>query len=91
MSRQLVAQGPADPRFQNAFADATGIFATNDVKYHVNKRRALRWAAEHEVVARYGHLECFLETDGLKVVIVEPLSLKECSLDMKVAKWTPHS
>ena len=91
VSRQLVAQGPADPRFQNAFADATGIFATNDVKYHVNKRRALRWAAEHEVVARYGHLECFLETDGLKVVIVEPLSLKECSLDMKVAKWTPHS
>ena len=36
-----------------------------------------------------GHLECFLQTDGLKVAIVEPLSLKEFSLDMKVAKWTP--
>ncbi|CAK9098247.1 unnamed protein product [Durusdinium trenchii] len=51
VSRQLVAHGPADPRFQEAFANATAIFATNDVKFHVNKRRALCWAAAHKVVA----------------------------------------
>jgi hypothetical protein len=43
-SRILVAQGPTDKRFQAEFADAVAIFGTNDIKYHVNKLRALQWA-----------------------------------------------
>ena len=43
-SRILVAQGDADSRFQNEFSDAVAIFGTNDIKYHVNKVRALQWA-----------------------------------------------
>ncbi|CAL1133726.1 unnamed protein product, partial [Cladocopium goreaui] len=43
-SRMLVAQGDADSRFQNEFSDAVAIFGTNDIKYHVNKVRALQWA-----------------------------------------------
>ena len=43
-SRILVAQGDADTRFQNEFADAVAIFGTNDIKYHVNKLRAIQWA-----------------------------------------------
>ena len=43
-SRILVAQGDADTRFQNEFADAVAIFGTNDIKYHGNKLRAIQWA-----------------------------------------------
>ena len=43
-SRILVAQGDADSRFQNEFSDANAIFGINDIKYHVNKVRALQWA-----------------------------------------------
>ena len=43
-SRILVAQGAADTRFQKEFADAVAIFGTNDIKYHVNKLRAIQWA-----------------------------------------------
>ena len=43
-SRILVAQGDADTRFQNEFADAVAIFGTNDIRYHVNKLRAIQWA-----------------------------------------------
>ena len=55
-SRHLVACAN-DPRFYQDFAEATAIFATNDIKYHVNKRRAVRWAIEqkqmpHIAVAR---------------------------------------
>eukprot|EP00438_Fugacium_kawagutii_P033974 Skav228932 [mRNA] locus=scaffold2181:248822:258688:+ [translate_table: standard] len=46
-SRKLVAQDAADPRFSHAFRDATAIFSTNDLKYHVNKRRAMDWAHAH--------------------------------------------
>eukprot|EP00438_Fugacium_kawagutii_P000590 Skav236162 [mRNA] locus=scaffold298:50225:52879:+ [translate_table: standard] len=44
-SRRLVAENAADPRFVREFQDATAIFSTNDLKYHVNKRRAVAWAA----------------------------------------------
>ena len=55
-SRHLVACAN-DPRFYQDFAEATAIFATNDIKYHANKRRAVRWAIEqkqmpHIAVAR---------------------------------------
>ena len=55
-SRHLVACAN-DPRFYQDFAEATAIFATSDIKYHVNKRRAVRWAIEqkqmpHIAVAR---------------------------------------
>ena len=39
----------AEPRFTNAKA----IFATNAVKYHVNKLRAKAWAAEHRQPLQY--------------------------------------
>jgi len=39
-----VAQGAADTQFQKEFADAVAIFGTNDIKYHVNKLRAIQWA-----------------------------------------------
>ena len=42
-TRRLVAE-PNDPRFTERFLGAVSIFATNDVKYHVNKRRAVQWA-----------------------------------------------
>lgn len=43
-SRKLVAQDTSDPRFSHAFRDAIAMFSTNDLKYHVNKRRAMDWA-----------------------------------------------
>eukprot|EP00435_Cladocopium_sp_Y103_P052258 s774_g16.t1 len=43
-SRELVARGSADPRFHAEFANAVSIFGTNDIKYHVNKVRAVQWA-----------------------------------------------
>ena len=49
-TRQRVASDH-DPRVAAAFADAVAIFPTNDIKYHVNKLRALEWAS-----ARQRHL-----------------------------------
>ena len=39
-SKALVAMAESDPRFQTDFHEATCIFATNNVKYHVNRKRA---------------------------------------------------
>ena len=33
-----------DARCQEALENAVAIFGTNDIKYHVNKRRAMLWA-----------------------------------------------
>ena len=33
-----------DVRCQEALENAVAIFGTNDIKYHVNKRRAMLWA-----------------------------------------------
>jgi hypothetical protein len=45
-SRRRVARGPEDPRFrEKKFVDALLIVANNDVKYDINKRRALHFAA----------------------------------------------
>eukprot|EP00438_Fugacium_kawagutii_P012955 Skav231714 [mRNA] locus=scaffold1306:362022:371836:+ [translate_table: standard] len=44
-SRRLVAQDDKDPRFLGEFRDSIAIFSTNDLKYHVNKRRAVAWAS----------------------------------------------
>ena len=52
-SRILVAQGDADSRFQNEFSDAVAIFGTNDIKYHVNKVRALQWANAEDTYRIY--------------------------------------
>ena len=57
VSRELVARGSEDPRFHAEFANAVSIFGTNDIKYHVNKVRAVQWATSrgkqlHLAVAR---------------------------------------
>ena len=39
-SKALVAMAESDPRFQKEFHESTCIFATNNVKYHVNRKRA---------------------------------------------------
>ena len=85
-SNNIVRQGQHCEASSKAKLDSGHVCKVGDfVLYKVpNEERG-------ELPLGYGHLECFLQTDGLKVVIVEPLSLKECSLDMKVAKWTPHS
>ena len=49
-TRKRVASAD-DPRVAAAFADAVAIFPTNDIKYHVNKLRAVQWAG-----ARLRHL-----------------------------------
>ena len=46
-TRKLVAD-PSDGRFGDKFKTAIAIFATNDIKYHVNKARAVEWAKAHE-------------------------------------------
>ena len=45
-SRRLVSSGPRDARYQRDFASAPAIFATNDIKHHVNKIRAAAFARE---------------------------------------------
>ena len=45
-SKALGAATPQDPRLQNELKDATCIFATNAVKYHVNRTRAREFAAK---------------------------------------------
>ena len=45
-SKALVAATPQDPRLRNELKDATCIFATNAVKYHVNRTRAREFAAK---------------------------------------------
>ena len=56
-SRRLVAASTTDPRYSAAFQNAIAIFGTNDVKYHVNKLRAMQWAHQtqervHFAIAR---------------------------------------
>ena len=53
VSRRLVAATPDDPRFGEAFQSATSIFSTNDIKYHVNKVRAIQWADAASVPLHY--------------------------------------
>ena len=65
-SRILVAQGDADTRFQNEFADAVAIFGTNDIKYHVNKLRAIQWAN-----ARQKQAYLFVAQDVASSVVVQ--------------------
>ena len=43
-SRALVVHAKPDARCQEALENAVAIFGTNDIKYHVNKRRAMLWA-----------------------------------------------
>ena len=45
-SRRLVSNGPQDVRYTREFASAPAIFATNDVKHHVNKIRAAAFARD---------------------------------------------
>ena len=52
-SRRLVASTPDDPRFGQTFKAATSIFSTNDIKYHVNKVRAIQWADALSVPLHY--------------------------------------
>ena len=52
-SRRLVASTPDDPRFGTTFQAATSIFSTNDIKYHVNKVRAIQWADAASVPLHY--------------------------------------
>ena len=65
-SRILVAQGDADTRFQNEFADAVAIFGTNNIKYHVNKLRAIQWAN-----ARQNQAYLFVAQDVASPVVVQ--------------------
>eukprot|EP00435_Cladocopium_sp_Y103_P058343 s631_g20.t1 len=56
-SRELVIPAKPDERCQAALENAVAIFGTNDIKYHVNKRRAMLWASSrgkvvHLAVAR---------------------------------------
>ena len=53
VSRGLVASTPDDPRFGTTFQSATSIFSTNDIKYHVNKVRAIQWANAASVPLHY--------------------------------------
>ena len=54
MSKQRVASGAADERFQSQkFSNAPAIFANNDVKYETNKVRARRFATERKDVITY--------------------------------------
>ena len=46
-SRRCVATAPTDRRFMEEMKQAPSIFATNDVKHHVNKVRAAAFAKEH--------------------------------------------
>ena len=43
-TRALVVHAKPDARCQEALENAVAIFGTNDIKYHVNKRRAMLWA-----------------------------------------------
>ena len=52
-SRRLVAAAPDDPRVGEAFQSAISIFSTNDLKYHVNKARAIQWANTASVPLHY--------------------------------------
>lgn len=46
-ARQLVALTPSDPRFKHQqFLEARAVFANNDVKFDVNKRRARTFARD---------------------------------------------
>ena len=85
-SNNIIRQGQHCEASRKPKLDSNHICKVGDfVLYKVpNEERG-------ELPLGYGHLECFLQTNGLKVVIVEPLSLKEWSLNMKIAKWTPHS
>ena len=51
-SKQLVANGPNDPRFDNLEL-ARALFHTNGVKCHANKQRAERWARMHKQCLHY--------------------------------------
>ena len=48
-ARKLVALTPEDERFETKYEEARAVFANNDVKHHVNKHRARRWAQKHGV------------------------------------------
>ena len=52
-SRRLVAATPDDPRFRETFHSAISIFSTNDIKYHVNKVRAIQWSEAASVPLHY--------------------------------------
>ena len=45
-TRRRVARGPGDAAYHAQFRDAAAVFATNDVKHHVNKVRAAAFARE---------------------------------------------
>ena len=49
-TRRRVARGPGDAAYHSQFHDAAAIFATNDVKHHVNKVRAAAYARERKVL-----------------------------------------
>ena len=53
VSRRLVATAPDDPRFGETFQSAISIFSTNDLKYRVNKARAIQWAVAASVPLHY--------------------------------------
>ena len=67
-SRHLVACAN-DPRFYQDFAEATAIFATNDIKRKQTSRRALGHRTEanasHRGGARCGFCNCFARQTGL--------------------------
>lgn len=54
VSKQRVANGAADERFQSQkFSNAPAIFANNDVKHETNKIRARRFATDRKDVITY--------------------------------------
>ena len=61
-SRRLVSYGPQDARCTREFASAPAIFATNDIKHHVNKIRAscvrARARAEAHTFTSPGQNQC---------------------------------
>ena len=64
-TRQRVASED-EPRVAAAFADAVAIFPTNDIKYHVNKLRALQWAN-----TRHRHLYIAVAQDTASSAVLQ--------------------
>ena len=48
-TRRRVARGPTDEQYRLQFDRAAAIFATNDIKHHVNKVRAAAFARERHL------------------------------------------
>ena len=65
-SKEVVAKGEHDVRFnQEMFWAAPLVFATNDMKYEVNKLRAMQYAQHHQKAVTFAPAKDVISTQAL--------------------------